>query len=527
MRQVTLYVLFILLSGVVVLGPLQQPSVAQEVTSLGEKISTNGLDVLFCSYFGGDGEEWSNDVCFTDDGGFVLSGMTRSDDLPVLNAHQSEYGGAGDAFLVKVSPQFQVEFYTYFGGSGLEEPMALAVDPDGNIILAGGTNSDNLTVLDPIQNELNGTSDAFVAKFSSTGNLLFSTYFGGSDFDRIEDIIIDSDGNYVFTGPTGSSNFYTTPGVSQESYGGGNTDVFITSLTNDGQSVLFSSFFGNTTDDDAWAIGIDLVGDLVVVGMTDGDSISATDCFVAKFTPNCTSVSWSTLLGGNGWEFGDQVEFDSANNVVVSGYTGSSDFPLVNQLYSDSSGYDAFFTRMNHTGENLLLSSYLGGSNEDRSYAMEVLSDDSILITCPSSSSDMPVQGAIMNHSGYSDGYIALINQENPDLLFGSHYGGSSNDYVLGMSVYEEDMIAVIGYTSSNDLPTVNAIQDEYGGFSDTMVWVFGFEEPPTSSTSTTPAESPTTTPGDGFPMMEVTILVVVSVAAVVLVLFVLIRRNS
>jgi hypothetical protein len=424
---------------------------------------------------------------------------------------------------VKVNSSFEVEFYTYFGGNGLEEPMALTVDNDGNIILAGGTSSDNLTVVNPIQDTLNGSTDAFVAKFSPSGTLLFSTYLGGSNVDRIEDIFIDPDGNYLFTGPTESTDFYTTPGVHQESYGGGTSDVFVTSLSNDGQSILFSTYFGNSTNDDAWAIGIDSIGDIVVVGMTNGAAISTdaayqqtyggglTDSFVAKFAPNCTSLKWSTLLGGNGWEFGDQVEFDSENNVVVSGYTGSSDFPLVNQLYNDTPGYDAFFTKMNPDGTSLVMSSYLGGSLEDRSYAMEVLSDDSILITSPASSADMPIEKAFQGTSGGgSDGYIALIGNDVPTLLFGSYFGGSSNDYVLGMSIHGEEKVAVIGYTFSDDLPTTRAIQDGYGGSSDTMVWVFWSVVPPPPII-------------DGPPLIPIGLIVVV----VAVVLFLGLRRRS
>ena len=176
----------------------------------------------------------------------------------------------------------------------------------------------------------------------------------------------------------------------------------------------------------------------------------------------------------------------------------------MNQLYNDSLGHDAFFVKLNPDGDSLLWSSYLGGSSEDRSYAMEVLADDSILITSPASSSDIPVQNAFQDYSGGSDGYIALIGGESPTLLFGSHFGGTSNDYILGMSVYDEDMIAVIGYTSSDDLPTVRAIQDEHMGSTDTMVWVFGFEE------ITPPPESP--------PIL----IIVIGVSAVVAVVLVI-----
>lgn len=484
MRLITLVVLFTFISGIVLAGPIEGRFVAKTSIVLEELISSRGLDVAFCSFFGGEDEEWSNDISFSNDGSVVLTGMTRSSDLPVVNAHQEEYGGGGDVFIVKLNSEYQVEFYTYFGGSGLEEPMALTIGTYGDIIVAGGTSSSDLTLLNPIQEELNGTSDAFLAKFSSDGTLLFSTYLGGSGVDRIEDIIMDFNGNYVFVGSTESPDFFTSPGVFQETFGGGDSDVFITSISSHNHSIFFSTFFGNTTDDDAWAVGIDSMGDLVIVGMTDGAAIATdsayqqtygggqTDSFVAKFTSNCSSLYWSTLLGGNGWDFGDQVDFDSNNNIVVSGYSGSSDFPLVNQLQNDTAGYDAFFAKLGVNGEDLLLSSYLGGNLEDRSYAMEVMEADGILITLPSASTDMPTINPFQaDNSGGSDGYIALICGGN--VTFGSYFGGSMNDYVLGMSIGGGGSIAVIGFTSSSDLPTLSAVQDEYGGgTSDTMVWI-------------------------------------------------------
>ncbi|MFW9963442.1 MAG: hypothetical protein ACFFCX_07755 [Candidatus Sifarchaeia archaeon] len=483
MRLLEFAVLITFISGVTLVGPVQ--FIAQTSVVLEEVISSKGLDVLFCSYFGGDYEEWSNDIFCCSDGGFVLTGMTKSSGLPVVNAHQEEYGGGGDVFIVKLNPQFQVEFYTYFGGSGLEEPMALLVDPYQNIIIAGGTSSDDLTLLNPIQEQLNGSSDAFLAKFTQNGTLIFSTYLGGSELDRIEDIILDFNGNYVIAGITESTDFITTPGAYQESFGGGNSDVFIASISSENHSILFSTFFGNTTDDDAWAIGIDTSSDLVIVGMTNGALIATdsayqqiyggglTDCFVARFSSDCSSLYWSTLLGGNGWEFGDQVDFDHRNNIVVSGYTGSSDFPLVEQLQNDTAGYDAFLAKLNASGTNLLMSSYLGGDLEDRSYAMEVLEADGILITLPSASTDMPTINPFQaNNSGGSDGYIALIYGDSPNVTYGSYFGGSLNDYVLGMSIAGSN-IAVIGYTSSEDLPTLRSVQAEYGGgISDTMVWI-------------------------------------------------------
>jgi hypothetical protein len=345
---------------------------------------------------------------------------------------------------------------------------------------------------------LNGSSDAFLAKFNRNGTLIFSTYLGGSELDRIEDISVGLGANYAIVGVTESTDFFTTPGAYQESFGGGNSDVFIMSISSLDHSIRYSTLFGNTTDDDAWAIGIDReTADQVIVGMTNGASIATdsayqqtygggqTDCFVARFTSDCSSLYWSTLLGGNGWEFGDQVEFDWKNNIIVSGYTGSSDFPLVQQTQNDAPGYDAFFAILNASGEDLLMSSYLGGNLEDRSYAMKYLDSGGIMITLPSASTDMPTVNSFQsNNNGGSDGYIAflydLIEGEALNVTFGSYFGGSLNDYVLGMSIKEGGSsfrVAVIGYTSSEDLPTLSAVQDVYGGgISDTMVWVFSVE---------------------------------------------------
>jgi len=165
------------------------------------------------------------------------------------------------------------------------------------------------------------------------------------------------------------------------------------------------------------------------------------------------------------------VDFDAENNIIVSGYTGSSDFPLVNQLFNNSPNHDAFFAKLNPSGETLLLSSYLGGNLEDRSYGMEVLSDDSIIISSPATSTDMPtLNAAESSNSGYSDGYIAIFSDD--ELVYATYLGGEGNDYVMGLSVYEEETVAVVGYTYSQNLTLFNPIQEQYAGNGDVVIWI-------------------------------------------------------
>ena len=478
----TLCLLVLLITGTA-FGFLPGVTHAQISSPLSERVSEHGLDIAVCTYFGGTEQEWASKSDFDSEGNLVMTGFTTSTDLPIVNANQSTYAGLGDAFILKMNVEGEVIFATYFGGSGLEEAMALVVDGEDNIIIAGSTTSANLPLVNPIQDELNGTGDAFIAKFSPSGDLVFSTYFGGSGEERIERNGIDQYGNYIFTGQTGSDDYPTTSGVYQEGYGGGNTDIIVTALSEDCQTIRYSTYFGNSAEEVGLDVDIDAQGNLVVVGLTYAATNTTegayqrnygggqSDVIIAKLSPNCTDLVWSTMLGGNGWDFGDDVDFDSEGNIVISGYTGSTDFPLVNQLYNDSPNYDVFFAKLGPTGESLIFSSYLGGNLEDRSYGMQVLADDSIIVTSPASSTDMPTLNAIQsNNSGGSDGYVAIFSDD--DLIFASYLGGTGNDYVMSISVYDESLIGIIAYTHSQNLKMLNPIQEEYAGNADIVIWI-------------------------------------------------------
>jgi len=495
---------------------------AQDPPTLSERVAADGLEVVMCSYFGGSDTEWATKLDFDSEGNVVITGETRSTDFPLENANQSTYGGFSDAFVVKFNTTGDIIFATYFGGNGNEDSMALIIDEEDNIIITGGTASSNLPLVNPLQDQRNGTTDAFIAKFSPSGDLLFSTYFGGSDEDRFERIGIDQYGNYVFTGYTSSDDYTTTPGVCQENYGGGTGDIVITALGSDCQSIQYSTHLGNSARELGLDVDFDSDGNIVLAGFS---SISATnttsgayqqsygggtaDSVIAKFSPNCTSLLWSTLLGGNGGEFCDDIDFDSSGNVIVSGYTGSTNFPLVNQFYNNTGNYDAFLAKFSPTGETLLFSTYLGGNAEDRSYGMEVLSDDTVVISSPAASTDMPTLNPFqLNNSGATDAYLALFDDEG--LIYGSYFGGEGGDFIMGMTVHEENWIGLLGYTDSETLPTHNAIQDEFGGDEDAMIWIL----------------APAVNNAAGIPIVPIVAIGIVGVVGLILV-FVIHKKRS
>src|SRR6202008_1888404 len=123
-------------------------------------------------------------------------------------------GGSYDAFLLKLSPSGTRMWSTYFGGNGDDRAYGVAIDPLNNIVLTGYTGS-----IDHIANAGayhtaygGGLDDAFIAKFSPSGSLIWSTYYGGKDEDRANAVTTDQSGNIFITGATFSPNGIATPG---------------------------------------------------------------------------------------------------------------------------------------------------------------------------------------------------------------------------------------------------------------------------------------------------------------------------
>ena len=159
-----------------------------------------------------------------------------------------------------------LDFSTYLGGSNDEGFLSsdldhlgdCVVDSDRNIIVVGRTNSDDFPSLNPYQDIRNGGFDATISKFSPNGTLIFSTYFGGDDDDWATSVDIDSNNNIIFTGMTKSSNLPLQNPYQMMNKGGTieNTDSFFAKISENGQTLLLSSYFGGT--DDEWGCDISI-----------------------------------------------------------------------------------------------------------------------------------------------------------------------------------------------------------------------------------------------------------------------------
>ena len=232
---------------------------------------------------------------------------------------QSEQGGISDCFISKLNPAGSALAYsTYLGGSGLDLCTGIALDGSDNAYVAGATNSANFPVAGPLQINLIGSTNAFVAKLNAAGSALaYSTYLGGSNIDSASAIAVDASGAAYVTGDTASIDFPTTPGVVQNHLLG-----------------LYNAF-------------------------------------VSKLSPTGNSLVYSTLLGGSGSDIGASIAIDPAGRAIVGGYTTSANFPTFQAIQLQFQGvFDAFSTVLDPAGMSLIFSSYFGGSDDDRGSAV-------------------------------------------------------------------------------------------------------------------------------------------------------------
>jgi len=328
------------------------------------KFNSQGT-LLWSTFFGGNKTDVAFDISVAIDGSCYISGRTQSTDFPIKNAFSSTFnGGAYDGFLAKFSTNGDLLWSTYFGGNNTEDVYGIDVAGDGSCYVTGYTKSHDFPIKNPYNSSYTlGYYDAFVAKFASNGGLLWSSYLGGDQIDQGTAITCTQDGSCIVTGYTRSSNF-PTMNAYDSSYSA-NDDIFVTKFSASG-SLIFSTFFGGASTDKALGITAARDGCCYLTGYTsspdfptlnafDNTSNSGDDAFVSKFAVD-GSLLWSTFLGGNGVDLGYAIVSTSDSRCYVTGETKSGDFPtkVLNSTYSGF-GSDVFVTSFSSDGFLLIM----------------------------------------------------------------------------------------------------------------------------------------------------------------------------
>ncbi len=442
--------------------------------------------LVYSTYLGGSGNDESTGVTVDSNHNVYVIGYTSSPNFPTYNPFQNNNNPVGtnftDAFISKLNPTGSALVYsTYLGGSTNDFSSAITVDSSGNAYAVGGTNSINFPTHNPLQANMAGAGDIFLAKLTPTGNALtYSTYFGGTSLDFAASITLDPNTNVYISGYTLSTNFPTLNPF-QASFGG-IEDTFLTKVNADGSALIFSTYMGGSSSENGFAITLDSNLNIYITGTTDStdfptknpfqnSSKGGGEIFISEFSP-LGGLIYSTYIGGTGYDVSKGIRVDSNNNIYISGFTASTDFPIQNPFQASAKGsYDAIVLKLNPTGNSLIYSTYLGGSDNDTSIGIALDSGGNIVIVGSTLSLDFPTQNPFQtNNNGDSDIFVAKLSSNGNSLIYSTYFGGSNRDDARSFALDNDDNVYISGNTGSADFPTRNPFQANINQGSDAFI---------------------------------------------------------
>jgi hypothetical protein len=425
----------------------------------------------------------------------------------------------------------ELSFSTYLGGTSAENAWDIATDSSGAVYICGDSLSANLLTTNfwslPSGRKgktYSGTQgsrrygDAFVAKFTPTGisnslQLAFLTYLGGSGQETANGAVADSSGVYV-TGFTDSPNFPVTTNAAFRRIAGTNvtanqifrSDAFVTKISSSGKNLLYSTYLGGSERDAGYAITVDDSGYAYVGGFTESTNFPAgtnltsaikdfvkaashsnvyqkqrrgiQDAFVAKVDTDGSKIIYSTFLGGNDQESVTSIKVDGAGAAYVTGYTLSTNFPVVPKGNSKLNGipgaqsvisFDAFVSKFSPDATKLEYSRYLGGANTDVALRLALNSSNDIFVAGYTFSTNFPITKVITNTRMWSnpltnspsDIFLTRLTQtfDGTNFSYSTNspgysvaLGGGNTDEVTGLAVDEAGNVVLGGLTSSTNL---------------------------------------------------------------------------
>ena len=385
-------------------------------------------------------------------------------------------------------------YSTYHGGAVEDVVEAIAVDGQGSAYLTGWTSSTDLpTTPGAFDASANGGDDAFVAKLSPDGGqMLYSTYLGGSGLDHATGIAVDAAGNAYVTGYTTSADFPTTVGALSRSLGGG-WSAFITKLGPSGGALEYSTFLGGNGTTYGESLAIDGSGNAYVTGITLATDFPVTPgafqgtadrnlgaAFVAKLTPSGGALGYATYLGGAGEDWGDSIAVDATGRAFVAGHTTATDFPVTpgafDTTYNDNGNFgDVFVAKFTASGDGLVYSTFLGGSQGETSVRVAVDPVGNAYLAGTTDSSDFPVTPGAHDttYGGGIDAFVTKLNPSGSSLVYSTYFGGSRQDFGTGIAADPLGNAYVAGHTASTDFPTTRNAFDLNNTVNDTFVTKF------------------------------------------------------
>jgi len=340
-----------------------QPAFAGDFDVFIAKFNSDGI-VTWGTYYSGSSGDTPYSVCTDTDDNILIIGQVGSTDFDFATPGAFQTTPAL-TFIAKFSPSGSREWGTYYGGP-LTNGYKVACSKDGSVYISGEMADANFATAGTHQQQPAGFYDAFLAKFSSQGNRIWSTYFGGEGKEKMsydQSFSFDNSGNIILTGRTNSATKIATSSAFKKTVSG--NDAFIAKF-NDAGILNWATYFGGAGDDGANSVCVDNDDNIIICGSTNNRTDISTPCvfqpnintsntnapssdynfFIAKFDA-LGNRSWGSYYGDNSFAQ-CAVDLDRSNKIILTGFTRTSpkDTTLNGNAFFPLSG-NAFITSFN------------------------------------------------------------------------------------------------------------------------------------------------------------------------------------
>ena len=489
------------------------------------KLNPAGTAFEYVTYLGGSQSELAHMLRVDSAGNAYLAGETASGNFPTsVGAAQTGNAGAQDIFVAKLNPTGTALLYsTYLGGTGGEPESSrlggLAIDPSGDVILYGDTNSIDFPTSPGAPqttrgnpNALQFDQDAFLTRINATGTaFVFSTYLGGSGFEEMGDptqehtlLVVDGAGTAWIAGTTESSDFPTSAGAFDSTFGGGLNDGFVAHIDTNAASILYSTYIGGSGDDMSKSLDTDSSGNAYLAVETTSSNFPTTpgaadttyagggDIGVIKLNAAGSALVYGTLLGDGVADNPQVLRVDAAGRAYVAGETRSTIIatPGAADTTFNGGSWDGFIARLNAAGSAFDYVTYAGGGDDDSLLFLEIDAAGSAYALLEDLEGDAFVTPGARPHAGDYDDYFVKVNPAGTAFLDASYLGGADSDYATAMTIDSQENVYFAGITTSSNYPTTA------GSPQPVKAGAAGADDTYLAKLSTTPA-SPAAQPGN------------------------------
>lgn len=387
-----------------------------------------------------------------------------------------------------------IDFSGYLAsGGGVHTSTPSVVDKNGYIFVAGGTRDGLNVTNDAFQKSYNGHTkddiaggDAFLMKLSPKGELIYSTYIGGSgsEFYCLQ-MALDDFGNVYVGFTTDSQDLPVSNNACQKSIKGDN-DHYIIKFSNDCK-YIGSTYLGGSGSDH-WTMLAVNKNNLYLFGKTKSLDFPTTpkalqkeydnsvppdstnryivgDISITMLTLNLDKILYSTYLGGSSMDFIRSCSFGLDGEVILAGQTYSGNFPTTKNAYQKSihGKQDGFLTILSKNLSKVEYSTFIGGDSTDQVNSIYVEDTNNIILTGETKSPDFPVTSDALNSKylgGNSDGFIMKFNLKSNEPVYSSFIGGSKTDQLRYTAKTEKQKYVFVGTSSSIDFPVTKDALD-------------------------------------------------------------------